>query len=308
MILFIGSSADKVSPRLLKTLQESSQSFAFVDEDHPFEWHVQCEQLNGNRLFRIRGGDCTGMRPVGSIFVRHAVARTLDTMHLNKMGELQSNLNRMLLFCSCPIINSPANSYSNYSKPYQLGLMAKAGFDIPKTLVTNQAAEARRFYKVCGQQVIFKGVSNVMTFAQLLKPEHFGRLALLPNSPTLFQEYISGADYRVHVVGDRTFCTRLQAANEDYRQSALIEDEEISAESAQLPESVLRRCIAFTRQLGLIVSGIDFKESRNGRLVALELNPFPQFTFYEGRSGQPITKSVVDFLIQNHVADTRVFA
>jgi hypothetical protein len=27
-------------------------------------------------------------------------------MHLNKMGELQSNLNRMLVFSSCPIINS----------------------------------------------------------------------------------------------------------------------------------------------------------------------------------------------------------
>ncbi|MFZ1220544.1 MAG: hypothetical protein WAO00_14720 [Chthoniobacterales bacterium] len=308
MILFIGSSADRVSPRLLKALQESSRSFAFVDEDHPFDWEVRCEQHKSSRLFQIRGGECTGRRPVGSIFVRHAVARTLDTSHLNKMGELQSNLNRMLLFSACPVVNSPANSYSNYSKPYQLGLMASAGFDIPRTLVTNRAAEARRFYLACGRQVIFKGVSNVMTFAQLLKPEHFARLNLLPNSPTLFQEYIAGADYRVHVVGDRTFCTRLQAANEDYRRSALIEDEEINAIADHLPQSVLRRCIAFTRQLGLIVSGIDFKKSKAGRLAALELNPYPQFTFYEGRSGQRITESVVDYLIQNHVADTNVFA
>ena len=308
MILFIGSSADRVAPRLLKALQESSQCFAFVDEDHPFEWKVQCEQLSGSRLFRIRGGECTGLRPVGAIFVRHAVARTLDTRHLNKMGELQSNLNRMLAFSACPVVNPPANSYSNYSKPYQLGLMAKAGFDIPKTLVTNRPPEARRFYLRCGRQVIFKGVSNIMTFAQLLKPEHLTRLKLLPNSPTLFQEYIPGADYRVHVVGDKTFCTRLQATNEDYRRSALIENEEINAESAELPDSVLRRCIGFTRRLGLVVSGIDFKKSKDGRLAALELNPYPQFTFYQGRSGQRITESVVDYLIQNHVADTNVFA
>ena len=50
------------------------------------------------------------------------------------------------------------------------------------------------------------------------------------------------------------------------------------------------------------------KENRDGRLVALELNPYPQFTFYESRSGQPITRAVVDHLIHNQITDSNVFA
>jgi glutathione synthase/RimK-type ligase-like ATP-grasp enzyme len=146
-------------------------------------------------------------------------------------------------------------------------------------------AEARRFYDECGGAVIFKGTSNVVTLAQILKPEHLPRMEFLPHCPTLFQEYVAGVDYRVHVVGDDAFATRLVSDNEDYRRSALITGDNVVTEAATLPADAIARCIAFTRQLGLIVSGIDFKESPSGRLVALECNPYPQFTFYEHRSG-----------------------
>jgi glutathione synthase/RimK-type ligase-like ATP-grasp enzyme len=308
MILYIGSSADKVYPRLREALEAAAEPFVFVDEDRPFGWQVLCRPGNGRPEFEIHGADCTGARPVNSIFVRHAVARSLDSRHLNKMGELQANVNRMLLFATCPTVNQPAHAYSNYSKPYQLGLMAEAGFEIPASLVTNDPAAARRFIKSCRTRTIFKGVSNVMTFAQVMTEEHLPRIDLLPHSPTLFQEYIEGADYRVHVIGDRTFATRLRAKNEDYRRSALMDDEEIQVEAAQLPPPLLKRCVDFTRQLGLVVSGIDFKEDADGRFVALEVNPYPQFTFYEGRSGQAITRAVVEYLVEHHTADTNVFA
>jgi glutathione synthase/RimK-type ligase-like ATP-grasp enzyme len=224
------------------------------------------------------------------------------------MGALQVALNRMLLFASCPVINRPANAYSNYSKVYQLGLLAAAGFRVPKTLLTNVPEVALRFYERCGGRVIFKGASNVMSFAQRWKPEHFARVKLLPNSPTQFQEFLQGVDYRVHVVGGEAFVTRLIASNEDYRRSALADGEDIVAEPAELPREIIQRCVRFTEQLGLIVGGLDFKETPDGRLVALELNPYPQFTFYEGRSGQPITRSIVECLASRHADDGRLFA
>lgn len=306
MILVIGSSADAVYPKLIFSLRESGHPFAVVDEDNPSHYSVYSEEYNGQAVFRIKGDGCYGKNPVRSIFVRHAVARSLNIQHLKQMGILQADLNRMLLFTGCPIINPPANAYSNYAKPYQLGLLVQAGFDVPKTLVTNIPDEARKFFEECEGSVIFKGVSNMITLAQVLEPEKFERIDLLPNCPTLFQEYIAGVDYRVHVIGDEVFVTRLIASNEDYRRSALIEDEEIIVEPADLPSRIIDRCICFTKQLGLIVSGIDFKESPNGRLVALELNPYPQFTFYEGRSGQPITKAVINYLIQYQVKDSNV--
>jgi glutathione synthase/RimK-type ligase-like ATP-grasp enzyme len=308
MILVLGSSADKVYPWLVSQLRARDHPFVVVDEEYPERYEVQCDEANGRPRFRITGDHCRGENPVGSIFVRHAVARTLSPGHLYRMGLLQTNLNRMLLFTSCPIVNPPANAYSNYSKPFQVGLLAEAGFEVPRTLVTNLPDEARRFYAECERQVIYKGVSNVMTLAQVLTPDQFERLAFLPNSPTLFQEFVAGVDYRVHVVDGEAFVTRLVARNEDYRRSLLVTDEEVAVEPAHLPAPVIDRCLAFTRQLGLIVSGIDFKETVDGRLVALELNPYPQFTFYERRSGQAITNAVVEYLIGHQAAETDLFA
>ncbi len=308
MILVLGSSRDRVYPRLMMELATSGLPCAVVDEDRARSYNIERECPDGRETWRIFGDGCVGARPVGSIFVRHAVARTLDPEVVAPMSALQTRLNRMLLTTLCPVVNRPSQAFSNYSKPYQLGLLAQAGFDVPKTLVTNIPAEALRFHAECEDRVIFKGASNVMSFAQVWRTEHFERVALLPNSPTQFQEYIAGVDYRVHVIGEKAFVTRLSASEEDYRRAALVEQEEILAEPAELPKEVVDRCIRFTRQLGLVVGGIDFKESSDGRLVALELNPFPQFTFYEGRSAQPITRAVLDYLADNEITETNVFA
>jgi len=304
MILYIGSSKDKVYPRLLAELKRSGHPFEVLDEDHAKEYRVQRE----NKGWKVYGDGCDGRRPVGAIFVRHAVARTLDPVVVQAMSGLQTELNRMLLESRCPVVNPPSRAYSNYSKPYQLGLLACAGFDVPKTLVTNIPSEALHFHQMHPEGVIFKGASNVMSYAQVWKQEHFGRIKLLPNSPTQFQEYVAGADYRVHVIGEQTFVTRLAASNEDYRRSALAEQEEIQAEPGILPQEDLARCVRFTRSLGLVIGGIDFKQAANGRLVALELNPYPQFTFYEGRSGQLITRAVVDYLARHQAKESNIFA
>jgi len=306
MILVIGSSVDKVYPTLLSTLREAGYPFSTIDEDQPERYAVHRESAYGRTTYRIEG---TGTKnPVGAMFVRHAIVRTLDQTKISRMNLLQFQLNQMLLSTDCPVINKPTNAYSNYSKPYQIQLLAEANFDVPRSLVTNVPAEARRFYEECERQVIFKGVSNMLTLAQVLRPEHFRRFEFLPHCPTLFQEYVAGVDYRVHILHDQTFVTRLVSKDEDYRRGALIDGESIVTESATLPAEILEKCVAFTKQLGLVVSGIDFKESPGGRLVALECNPFPQFTFYERRSGQHITRAIVDYLGQHQVHESNVFA
>ena len=147
-----------------------------------------------------------------------------------------------------------------------------------------------------------------MPLAQLLKSESMERLRHLRNSSTRFQEYIHGPDYRVHIIHDAAFVTKLETHDVDYRHSSQSQNEDIIAKDCQLPSEIIDKCVKLTKTLGLVLSGIDFKEDASGRLVALELNPFPQFTFYEGRSGQNITKAVVQYLVHHSVYNSNIFA
>ncbi|HYG65973.1 MAG TPA: hypothetical protein VEL74_25590 [Thermoanaerobaculia bacterium] len=308
MILVVGSASDTVASALVRQLRETGHPFQVLDEDHPERYSVQPDRVAGRPGYRVLGGGCDGASPVGSIFLRHAVAGRLDPGRVASLGKLHEQLNRMLAVARCPTVNLPANAGSNYSKPFQVGLMAEAGFDVPRSLVTNIPENARRFYDELGGRVIFKGISNVATFAQVLTPDKLDRLDRLPDCPTLFQEYVAGVDYRVHVVGDEAFVTRLRSRGEDYRRDARAGDPDLIIEPASMDERTVARCIEITRRLGLVVSGIDFKESPEGRLVALEVNPYPQFTFYEGRSGQPITRAVVSYLTRHPTDSSNVFA
>lgn len=308
MILIVGSCTDTVSAALVHQLRAGGHPFQVVDEDHPDRYSVRRDRVGREAGYRVLGGGCDGESPVGSIFVRHAVARSLDAERIASLSRLQEQLNRMLSGARCPTVNPPANAGSNYSKPFQVGLMAEAGFDVPRSLVTNIPDEARRFYDELGGRVIFKGISNVATFAQVLTPDNLDRLDRLSCCPTLFQEYVAGVDYRVHVVGDEAFVTRLRSRDEDYRRGARAGDPDLIIEPASLDGNALARCVEITQRLGLVVSGIDFKESPEGRLVALEVNPYLQFTFYEGRSGQPITQAVASYLARSTNDPSNVFA
>jgi glutathione synthase/RimK-type ligase-like ATP-grasp enzyme len=304
MILVVGSSRDGVYGHLLDVLRDSGYRFAAVDEDHPDAYRINARE---DGSFCVVGGACTGSESVGAVFVRHAVQRELAARHLRRMSDLQCEFNHMFDAIEAPIANRPANASSNYSKPYQLGLLADVGLTVPDSLVTNEPAAAEAFDAEHPRGVIFKAVSNMPTFAQRLTPDRRARLGKLPIAPTLFQEEVRGADYRVHVVGERTFVTRLESSDVDYRRALVTDEVSVEVSPGHLPADVLNRCTAITRQLGLIMSGIDFKKPAGHEPVALELNPYPQFTFYERRSGQPITRTLVEYLIDQQ-AETHVFA
>ena len=194
------------------------------------------------------------------------------------------------------VVNRPAAMASNNSKPYQLGLIARLGLEVPDTLVTTDPEEARRFRRLHGR-VIDKSVSGIRSVVSQLRDEQLERLADVASGPTQFQEHIAGEDVRVHVVDDAVFATCARSRADDYRYASLA-DAALELAVAEIPAAIADRCRAVSRALGLPVAGIDLRHTPDDRWVCFEVNPSPAFTFYEHATGQPIGAAIARLLMR----------
>ncbi|SRR5712691_3130016 len=195
------------------------------------------------------------------------------------------------------VVNRPSSMLANGSKPYQLELIGRAGFAIPRTLVTTDPEAVERFVGECGE-VVYKSVSGVRSRVTRFSPSHVQRLGDTVNCPTQFQEYIRGWDYRAHVVGDDIFSCRIQCEADDYRYAAgECFPPRITAE--RLPRSVEERLLKMTGDMRLHVAGIDLRRTPDDEWFCFEVNPSPAFTFYEHRTGQGIARAIALLLTRN---------
>jgi glutathione synthase/RimK-type ligase-like ATP-grasp enzyme len=192
------------------------------------------------------------------------------------------------------VLNRASEIGSNLSKPYQAQLIRRQGFAVPETLVTNDPELVRDFRRKHGR-VIYKSVSYIRSVVKILEDSDLDRLSSVRTCPTQFQQYIDGANVRVHAVGRETFATTITAKTTDYRY-AYLEGESERLEAMQLSDDFAGRCIALSRALNLGFAGIDLKIARSGEVYCLEVNPCPAFSYYQLHTGQPIAAAVARYL------------
>jgi D-alanine-D-alanine ligase-like ATP-grasp enzyme len=63
-----------------------------------------------------------------------------------------------------------------------------------------------------------------------------------------------------------------------------------------LPE-IERRSIAIARSLLLEWTEIDWRRNNQGEYYFLEANPSPMFTYFEDKTGYPLTEGLVNLLM-----------
>lgn len=193
------------------------------------------------------------------------------------------------------VVNRASAMASNGSKPYQAQLIARAGFAIPETLVTNDPELVRAFFSQHGR-VVYKSVSGSRSVVQELTWDDFDRIEDIRWCPVQFQAYVAGVDVRVHVVGRQIFATRVTSEATDYRYAGLDGGRSARLEATTLDDETAERCIDVTRELGLRFSGIDLRMTPEGEAVCFEVNPSPAYAYYEGHTGQPIAAAVARHL------------
>ncbi|MDI4080831.1 hypothetical protein QK402_30705 [Pseudomonas aeruginosa] len=194
-------------------------------------------------------------------------------------------------------VSTPAATARAENKITQLDAAIKAGFTIPRTIITQSKAEVLDFFECCGGEVIIKslrGLESPMLFTQKLSsPSDFSNSAF-SNSPAIYQELIPGDRHmRLVCFGDYAFSAIIESKELDWRP-----DLNVPVYESEVPSEIKKSAKLMLELLGLDMGVFDLKETPEGIWILLEVNPQGQFLFLEPLSGIPLSKFFVDYLIE----------
>ncbi|WP_308284236.1 ATP-grasp ribosomal peptide maturase [Streptomyces buecherae] len=191
-------------------------------------------------------------------------------------------------------VNHPWRNRDAEYKPAQLAAAARCGFDIPPTLLTNDARAARDFAHEHGP-VIYKPLRNtdyhdldgraltVWVDEVPLTDLHAG----VTQTMHLFQKRVTSvADLRVTTVGRQIFTVRIEGSpGLDWRRHY----DALSYSLIDTPAHLAKCVHAYLKAFGLVFGAFDFGIDHEGRAWLYQRNENGQFAWFP----EPITGRIV---------------
>ena len=195
------------------------------------------------------------------------------------------------------------------NKIYQLQVAQDIGFQIPDSLVSNQHDKIASFYNYNQTDCIVKPIKTgnmkdleapKVIFTTKINSELINlNPERIESFPVLMQDNIKKIyDLRITVVGNDVYTAQIHSQNDietsiDWRKG----DKVHKISKHNLPSDIKNKCILITKQLSLSFSAIDMVIDEKYNYVFLEVNPNGQWAWIEKRLGLPISKSIVNLLI-----------
>lgn len=257
---------------------------------------------SGGRLVSIGGLRSVWVRRPGTAATRAATPSGWLT------EESSQALYGMLRSSGARWMNHPDAARRARHKPWQLRLAQRSGLPVPATLITTFPQAAREFSERYPDLVV-KPVSGAhpqdppraVPTSRVAPQTDFSAVAF---GPTLLQRRIAKrADIRLTVVGGRTLAARKVTA----------EDDEVDVRFAspaspwrptEVPPRVADAVHAYVRDAELAYGAFDFAEDADGTWWFLECNQSGQFGFVEVETGQPIARSIAQWLARPEPGDS----
>jgi hypothetical protein len=299
MILLAGSPDDGPMGCVIAALERAGAGYVLCDQSQPMlEARLRGAEGRLSGWLGLQGGlrvDLAAVRAVYARLLDHrrfAAHAALQPTAKAAADSAQAVLSGFLDLTDALVVNRTAAMGTNRSKPYQIGLIRRMGFDVPPTLITNDPDRARAFRAAHGR-VIFKSASAVRSIVTELDDAALARLSAIRACPVQFQALVPGLDVRVHVVGAQCFATACESPVIDYRYSGGT----AQLTPFDLPSDLAGRCAAMAQALDLPVAGIDLKHRPDDGWTCFEVNPSPGFSWFEQATGQPISDAIAQLLI-----------
>jgi glutathione synthase/RimK-type ligase-like ATP-grasp enzyme len=268
--------------------------------------------ISGSFWSEMRSIDLSAIR---SVLYRRPQKPTFDNitdLHEQQFARSESSafLNWLWESLQCTWINKPSLNHIAGSKIDQLRLAAEIGFNIPRTIITNDPKTARSFYEECNGKVINKvlttglvedGKEALTIYTHRVEKEHLEHLDLIKNIPCVFQERVEKKiELRITVVGDKVFPAEIHSQNnqstkDDWRRYDLPNTPHMVH---HLPQGITSLCLKLVHSYGLSFGAIDMILTPDDEYVFLEINPNGQWLWIEQLTGLQISSAIADMLAQ----------
>ena len=216
---------------------------------------------------------------------------------------------------NCHWISDPLAIRKAEHKVYQLKVAQSLAFEIPKTVVTNDPAEAEEFFRTCPNGIIVKplylGFVNqpehpLTIFTSAVSQTDLKDIGSVRFAPCIFQERVQKRfDIRVTVVGENVFAASIEADSlpsniPDWRFAPI---DRLRHKKYDLPVDIEKTCVDLVKRLGLDFGAIDLALDAHGAHVFFEINPNGQWAWLESILDFPISKTIVDRLLSARTRD-----
>jgi glutathione synthase/RimK-type ligase-like ATP-grasp enzyme len=309
MILVVSFHEDEHTRDVIERLRARGRSVYLLDlAEFPAGRSLTAEwAADGRALRRVDGpGDVVDLDDARVVWWRRVRPFDVDAAVTDPhsrafaASETAQALYGLLDTLDCPWMNPRLADDAAHHKPLQWAVARSVGLSIPRTLVTNQPEEARRFVDEVGLGrtvcKAFLASLDAWRETRLVTADDMARVDLVRLAPVIFQEYVPGVDLRITVVGERMFVGSIDARQTRYPVDMRMVVGEADVQAAELPQDVHDRLLELMDRLGLRYGAIDMRRTDAGEHVFLEVNPAGQWQFVEQRTGLPITDAVADEL------------
>ncbi|MFJ3284114.1 ATP-grasp ribosomal peptide maturase [Streptomyces sp. NPDC086669] len=197
-------------------------------------------------------------------------------------------------------MNHPDAARRARHKPWQLRLAQRCGLPVPATLITTFPQAAREF-AARHPDLVVKPVSGAhpqdppraVPTSRVAPDADFSAVAF---GPTLLQRrVVKRADIRLTAVGGELLAAR-KPAGADAEVDVRFAPSDSPWRPVEVEARVAEGVHAYLRRAGLAYGAFDFAEDADGTWWFLECNQSGQFGFVEVDTGQPIARSIAEWL------------
>ncbi|MGD1949190.1 MAG: MvdD family ATP-grasp ribosomal peptide maturase [Leptolyngbyaceae cyanobacterium] len=305
-------------PKVIQAIEEQGgAAFRFNTDQFPTEvkLDLSCSRAaERGRLIGAQGslnlGDVTAVW-YRRIRIGQQIPTTMEAqLRHASVQESRRTINGMLASLQAFHLDRVENIRRAEHKSLQLQIAREIGFDIPRTLTTNNPTAVREFAQTCKQGIITKMLTSFaiydegeekVVYTNPVSEADLEHLEGLQLCPMTFQENIPKAlELRITIVGKTVFAAavdsqKLEKSHHDWRRQglALLHD----WQPYTLPADITLKLLTLMERLHLNYGAVDMILTPDKRYVFLEVNPCGEFFWLDLLPELEISEAIAQLLL-----------